>query len=218
MQIWQTDAGSSSWRLNFSKCLLGVSSSCTNVRADFLFCGPSAYRCLLFHLLFSLGIPVWEVPPTCLRGGFIIISSACRLSVKGQTPGRRPAVVWRPSALWWTSRLSWISLKHHRGGKCDVGVIRRISPPRLSHQTPMFIKYIEQSSCYGPWCRSLRHRPGRQQRSESGSIQTAVWSWTLHKQALTFRQNTGKDLYSSCLLTWASVLTLFDLFPVVKGV
>ena len=81
------------------KACLGVSSSCGNVRADFLhWSGPIELTgCLLFRLLFSLGIPVWEVPPIYLRGkagreplapgSFIIISSACRLSVKGQTPG-----------------------------------------------------------------------------------------------------------------------------------
>lgn len=79
--------------------------------------------------------------------------------MKGQTPGRLPAVVWRPSVLWRTARLSWISLKRHGWGKCDVSVIRRISPPRLSHQTPMFVKYIELSSCYGPWCQAAAPRP-----------------------------------------------------------
>lgn len=46
-----------------------------------------------------------------------------------------------------------------------------------------------------------------QQRSESGSIQTAVWSWTLRKQALTYRQNRGKNLCFSGLQTGAPVLT-----------
>lgn len=41
-----------------------LDASCVNVVADFLLrAGPSAYSCLLFLLLFSLGIPVWEVPP-----------------------------------------------------------------------------------------------------------------------------------------------------------
>ena len=80
---------------------LNVPSSCVSVRAGFpLWSGLSAYRCLLFRL-FSLGIPVREVllarPREPLApSSFIIVSSACRLSVKGHTPGRLPAAVWRP--------------------------------------------------------------------------------------------------------------------------
>lgn len=151
-----------------SKCLLSVSSSCVSVRADFLrWSDPSAYRCLLFRLLFSLEIPLWSVPPACSRedregasGSFIIISSGCRLSEKSQTPGQLPAAVWRPSGLWWPTRLNCCFLMKLCGWrKCAVRVTRCISLPQLSHQTSVFIKYIELSSCFGLWCQAAaQHR------------------------------------------------------------
>lgn len=182
--------------------------------------------CLQFPLLFSLGIPAREVPPTCLRENsgtqwlyyhFLRPQVVC----KGQTPGRLPGAPWRPSVLWWATRLSWISSQRRRRGKCDVRMIPWISPPRLSHQTPMFIEYIELSSCYNLWCQAAAPHP----EPASSAAPLRVWihssrrlSRTLHKQALSFRQNRGKNLYFSCLQTRPSALTLFDLFPVVEGV
>lgn len=84
-----------------SKCLLSVSSSCVSVKADFLhWSDPSAYRCLLFRLLFSLGIPVWDMPPTCLREDREGASGSWQLYYHFI----RLQVVWEKSDSWTATR------------------------------------------------------------------------------------------------------------------
>lgn len=105
------------WRLNFSQCFLGVSSVCVNVRADFLF--------VSFLLLFSLGIPAWEVPPLVWGSlwhpaALLSFHQPAGCLWKVRLLDGLQAVAWRPSALRWTTRLIWISLKCRRWGKCDA--------------------------------------------------------------------------------------------------
>lgn len=106
-------------------------------------------------------------------------------------------------------------MKHCGWRKCAVRVTQCINLLQLSHQTSVFMKYIELSSCYGLWCQAAaQHRlPASSVVLDSRGRSLDPFKQSSDPEHCTNRPSPSdkteeRTSNPSCLHTQDSVLTL----------